>query len=142
MTKSWFDENVNWWPELVEAARDEGYDAVSDYIFTDDGRNEYINDELYNDDSDWRSIRDWLYGLDDSYYDFWFHDDWGEWSEADDETFFRFKTDFMDWMDDGGYWDEDTNKKQYCFILPDKSIYITDYKGFREVIDKYDHPRK
>lgn len=43
---------------------------------------------------------------------------------------------------DGGYWDEDTNQKQYAFILPDKSIYITDYKGFREVIDKYDIPKR
>ena len=42
---------------------------------------------------------------------------------------------------EGGYWDEDSNRKQYAFLLPDKTTYITDYKGFREVIDKYDIPK-
>ena len=37
-------------------------------------------------------------------------------------------------------WDEETNKTQYEFIMPDGSSYITDYKGFREVINKYDLP--
>lgn len=38
--------------------------------------------------------------------------------------------------------DEYTNSKQYEFIMPDGSSFITDYKGFREVIDKYDYPKK
>lgn len=38
----------------------------------------------------------------------------------------------------GCYYDEYTNAKQYEFIMPDGSGFITDYKGFREVIDKYD----
>lgn len=42
----------------------------------------------------------------------------------------------------GAYYDEDTNRKQYAFDLPDGSTYITDYKGFREVIDKYDIPKR
>ena len=37
-------------------------------------------------------------------------------------------------------WDPDTNKKQYVFHVLDEegrleSIYVADYKGFREVID-------
>ena len=40
------------------------------------------------------------------------------------------------------YYDEYTNSKQYEFIMPDGSSFITDYKGFREVIDKYDYPKK
>lgn len=40
----------------------------------------------------------------------------------------------------GGAWDPDTGKKQYIFLTYDEkgkrdSIYVTDYKGFREVID-------
>jgi hypothetical protein len=47
----------------------------------------------------------------------------------------------------GGYWDPDTNKKQYEFLYYDKdgtlkSSLIVDYKGFREIIDQYDWPRK
>lgn len=42
----------------------------------------------------------------------------------------------------GCYYDEFTNKKQYEFIMPDKSSFITDYKGFKEVIEKYDYPQK
>ena len=48
---------------------------------------------------------------------------------------------------DGGYWDTETNKKQYCFLYYDKGgkcvgNYITDYKGFREIIDCYDYPKR
>ena len=47
----------------------------------------------------------------------------------------------------GFYWDPDTNKKQYEFLYYDKdgtlkSSLIVDYKGFREIIDQYDWPRK
>ena len=42
----------------------------------------------------------------------------------------------------GCYYDEYTNQKQYEFIMPDGSSFLTDYKGFREVIDKYDYPKK
>ena len=46
----------------------------------------------------------------------------------------------------GAYWDEYTNKKQYEFLYYDKSgklvsQYLTDYKGFREIIDQYDLPK-
>lgn len=42
----------------------------------------------------------------------------------------------------GCYYDEYTNKKQYEFIMPDGSSYITDFKGFKEVINKYDYPKR
>lgn len=46
----------------------------------------------------------------------------------------------------GGYWDPDTNKKQYEFIYCNRSgeiigQYLTDYKGFREIIDRYALPK-
>lgn len=42
----------------------------------------------------------------------------------------------------GAYWDLYTNKKQYEFLYYDKSgkivgQYLTDYKGFRDIIDGY-----
>ena len=47
----------------------------------------------------------------------------------------------------GGYWDTETGKKQYEFLYYDRSgevvgQYLTDYKGFREIIDQYDWPRR
>lgn len=42
----------------------------------------------------------------------------------------------------GYYYDEYTNRKQYEFILPDGSSYITDFKGFKEVIEKYNYPKR
>jgi hypothetical protein len=42
----------------------------------------------------------------------------------------------------GCYYDEYTNEKQYEFIMPDGSSFITDYNGFKEVINKYDYPRR
>ncbi len=46
----------------------------------------------------------------------------------------------------GAYWDPDTNKKQYEFLYYDGTgeivgQYLTDYKGFREIIDRYKWPR-
>ena len=47
----------------------------------------------------------------------------------------------------GGYWCEDTGRKQYEFLSYDrdgtlKEQLLVDYKGFREIIDKYDWPKK
>lgn len=47
----------------------------------------------------------------------------------------------------GAYWEPDTNKKQYEFLYFDKSgkltgQYLTDYKGFREIIDCYNYPTR
>lgn len=47
----------------------------------------------------------------------------------------------------GSYLDTDTGKKQYEFLYFDRSgncvgQYLTDYKGFREIIDCYDWPKK
>jgi hypothetical protein len=62
---------------------------------------------------------------------------------------YNFGTDEQgnDCIYDGAYWDTDTNKKQYSFIYYNKSgepvgQYLTDYKGFRKIIDCYDWPRK
>ncbi len=46
---------------------------------------------------------------------------------------------------DGAYWNPDTKKKQYCFIYVDAhgqvvGQEITDYKGFRAIIDCYSLP--
>lgn len=46
----------------------------------------------------------------------------------------------------GGYWTEN-GKKQYEFLYYDRegnlvSYEITDYKGFREIIDQYDWPKR
>lgn len=46
----------------------------------------------------------------------------------------------------GAYWDPYTNKKQYEFLYYSEKKqryvgqYLTDYKGFREVIDQFDYP--
>ena len=62
-------------------------------------------------------------------------------------NFGRDETGQYDCIFDGGFWDPDTNKKQYAFGYYDASgnlvgTYITDYKGFREIIDQYDWPRR
>lgn len=46
---------------------------------------------------------------------------------------------------DGAYYDEITGKKQYSFSLyrdnEFKGQFITDYRGFREIVDKIDFPK-
>lgn len=53
--------------------------------------------------------------------------------------------DFGGLVYDGGYWDTETGKKQYVFIEYDASgkdisQTLVDYKGFREIVDRYDFP--
>lgn len=62
---------------------------------------------------------------------------------------YNFGTDAVgnDCIYNGGYWDTVTGKKQYQFLYYDRSgevvsMYLTDYKGFREIIDKFDWPKK
>ena len=62
---------------------------------------------------------------------------------------YNFGTDEQghDCIYNGAYWVAETGKKQYEFLYYDRSgncvgQYLTDYKGFREIIDKYDWPRK
>ena len=56
---------------------------------------------------------------------------------------------FGEYIYNGAYWEEKTGKKQYEFFKyadgknsPPTGKYLTDYKGFREIIDKYNWPRK
>ena len=47
----------------------------------------------------------------------------------------------------GSYMNTDTGKKQYEFLYYDRSgnvvaQFLTDYKGFREIIDKFDWPKR
>ena len=70
------------------------------------------------------------------------------------ETYYRiigynFGTDEQghDCIYNGAYWEPETGRKQYEFLYYDRSgncvgQYITNYKGFREIIDKYDWPKK
>lgn len=55
---------------------------------------------------------------------------------------------FGEYIYNGAYWTEE-GQKQYEFLKyengkngPPTEQYLTDYKGFREVIDKYDFPKK
>ena len=60
---------------------------------------------------------------------------------------FGTDADGNDCIYNGAYWAPETGKKQYEFLYYDRSgnlagQYLTDYKGFREIIDKYDWPKK
>lgn len=60
---------------------------------------------------------------------------------------FGSDTEGNDRIYNGAYWDPDTNKKQYEFLYYNKSgklvsQYLTDYKGFKEIINQYDYPRR
>ena len=60
---------------------------------------------------------------------------------------FGTDNDGNDCIYNGAYWVPETGKKQYEFLYYDKGgnlvgQYLTDYKGFRELIDAYDWPKK
>lgn len=56
---------------------------------------------------------------------------------------------FGEYIYDGAYWNTETGKKEYAFSTYKNglnqdatSMYITDYKGFRELIDQYNWPKR
>lgn len=74
-----------------------------------------------------RETYSWLIGYDLGTLNIWGHDE--------------------QYVYNGAYWDPDTNKKQYEFIVTDKrdgsrASYLTDYKGFKEIISKVDLPKR
>lgn len=55
---------------------------------------------------------------------------------------------FGDYIFEGAYWDTETGKRQYKFSKHENgfnedatTIFVTEYKGFRQLIDQYDWPK-
>lgn len=108
MTRQYFIDNVNDWWELKDFCNDEDCDICSD-IYSDEDMDEEINYAIreYSDDYQWYELRDLLRGI-PSGYSFYRQNSSFDWEGLDDDAdFTSYKDDVLEWMDNGGYWDDE-----------------------------------
>ena len=112
MTRQYFIDNINYWSELLEFCSDEDCDVCED-IYSEDSRDDCIDEELVDMASynNWRDMYNILDAIPDG-YDYYRQDNYGDWVGVDDE-FDDYKDQVLEWMDDGGYWDEEDEEEEY-----------------------------
>lgn len=111
MRRQDFIDDVTTWSELINFCYDEDCDVCED-IYSEDARDEDIDNNL----TDWARNHSWqeLYDILDAIpcgADYYYRDDWGDWHEVSDAMFDDRKQDVIDWMDDGGYWDDEVDEE-------------------------------
>lgn len=123
MTREEFIENVGCWSELIDFCYDEGCNYCDD-VYTEDSKDEYFNDimvDMARDANDWRDLLQQLDGI-PSGDDYYIRDEYGEWRCADNEDFYEYKDDVLQWADDRNVWDEDEDDDVDEEIFEDNDI--------------------
>lgn len=132
MQRSYFIDNCDCFEDLLSFAQDEDYNF--ERLWYKDSFDEYIENELYyrvrDNTCTWVEILDWLDGLPQDYY-YIYENDFGEYSDAPD-YFDEMFEEFMDWMDEGGYWDEEDDD----YECDDDDLSILDVKADEETNDE------
>ena len=111
MTRQEFLDNINDWDDLLGFCRDEECDICED-IYDESDMDDYINEHLVDmasDASNWYSFRDNLSEI-PSGAGWYLYNSYFDWDELTDDDFEDYKSDVCDWMDDGGYWDEEDDE--------------------------------
>lgn len=116
MTRQEFIENVTSWWDLIDFCRDEG-SSICDSIYDEEGRDDFVNDRL----SDWTREYSWqeVLGFLDQIptgYDYYRYDDYyDEWEGLDNDDFYAYKDDVLEWADDHNIWDEEDEDEEGQF---------------------------
>lgn len=108
MTRSYFLDYVDTWDALLEFCRDENCDICED-IYDSEGIDDIINDSLPDliRNEGWETVRDTLYDIPTG-YDYYRCDGSFDYvGMGDDDDFDGYKEDVLNWMDDGGYWEDE-----------------------------------
>lgn len=115
MTRQDFIDNINYWSELLDFCSDEDCDVCED-IYSEDARDDCIDEELVDmaRNNNWRDMYNILDSIPDG-YDYYRQDNYGDWVGVDDE-FDDYKDQVLEWMDDGGYWDDEEDEDDTDFF--------------------------
>jgi len=115
MTRHEFIENVNHWWELLEFCYNEDCEVCDDIVEDGDRDNEIYEDiREYMGDYSWSELRDMLDRIPTG-YDYYRRDGAFDYCGMDDESDFdRYKDDVIEWMDDGGYWEDEEDEDDYA----------------------------
>ena len=115
MTRQEFIDDVQYWSELIDFCYEEGCYVCED-VYTSDQRDDRIDEDVSEmmRNNSWRTILDTLQTYDDqSGYEYYSLDGYGDWIGLDDDDLASYKDDVLEWMDNNGRWgdenDEDEN---------------------------------
>lgn len=105
-----FIDNITTWEQLIDFCQDEDCEICDD-IYSENERDDKIEENLIDIASCkyWDELRDWLNNIPVG-YEYYFQDDCDDWQEADIYIFEDRKEEVIRWMDNGGYWDDDSDE--------------------------------
>ena len=113
MTRQDFIDGVTEWYELLDFCYNEECDICED-IVSNDTMCEEIDEDLAEvvRGRSWRDVRDMLNDIDTD-YDYYRRGGGLSYIPMDDSDFDDYKDDVIEWMDNGGYWDEEDNEEDF-----------------------------
>lgn len=112
MTRTEFFETVTDWDELIDFCSNEDCDICAD-VYDESGRDAWIDDWLQENVSHmrWQDIYHFLYDIPNG-WDHYRINDYGECEGLDDDDFRAYVEDVAEWMDNGGWWDEEPDDEE------------------------------
>lgn len=114
MTRQEFIDDVQCWSELIDFCYEEGCYVYED-VYTSDQRDDRIDEDVSEmmRHNSWRTILDTLQTYDNqSGYEYYLLDGYGDWIGLDDDDFTSYKDDVVDWMDNNGRWDDENDEDE------------------------------
>lgn len=136
MTRNEFYENCCYWQDLFNICGDYDLGFLED-VYDRDQAYDYINDNLYEYHCDygWESLKSALINIDLS-YDFYVINSLDDIIGLTDDDFERYKDMIYDYLDDGGYFDEEDEEADDIQIEDIENVYFdqTDEEKFESDI--------
>lgn len=110
MTRSFFEDYVTDWPELIDLCRDCDCDICNN-IIDGDSLDEYVDSDISDCDYGWQALRDYLSDIPTG-YDYYQYDGAFDYVGMDDGDFENYKSSVLDWMDENELWDDDEEDEE------------------------------
>lgn len=113
MTRQDFIDGITTWSDLLDFCYNEDCD-ICEGIVSNDTMCEEIDDDLREATQyrSWQDVRDLLNDIDTD-YDYYRRESSLEYVPMDDDDFDSYKEDVIEWMDNGGYWEDDEEDEEY-----------------------------
>lgn len=119
MTRQDFIDGVTEWYELLDFCYNEECDICED-IVSYDGMCEEVDEELAEAvrEHSWREVRDMLNDIETN-YDYYRRGGLLSYCPVNDNSDFEdYKSDVIEWMDNGGYWEDEEDEDDFDDDVP------------------------
>lgn len=116
MTRDEFIRGVSTWGELIDFCHEYNCD-VCEEIYDEDAMDDEINYAVseYAGNYSWYELRDKLSEIPTG-YNCYRRNDRFDWDALGNDDFEEYKDSVIEWMDDGGHWDEDDEDEEVDFF--------------------------